>query len=99
MLAPAASPVQNACPMMAPTVTPYGFLCAASEGLADMSARALNDVPSQVCIPIVHNVPGSVRNDCRRFWAVLFIFGRFLAWVRSQNTRSVQVPGLVRNIV
>jgi len=65
-----------------------------------ISTSALfNHVPSQVRTLIVPEVLGSVRDNFRRFSAILFNFGAIFAWVRSQNTPSFQVPGLVRNII
>jgi len=46
-------------------------------GGAVVRVQSLNNVPSQVRTLVVPEVPGSVRGDFGRFWAVLFNFGRF----------------------
>ena len=42
-----------------------------------ISVHSLNNVPSQVNTPIDPEIPGSMRDNFRRFWAVLYNFGRF----------------------
>jgi len=44
---------------------------------AAVRVHSVNNVPSQVRTIVVPETPGSVRGDFRRFWAVLFNFGRF----------------------
>jgi len=46
-------------------------------GAGPVRVHSLNNVPSQVRTLAVPDVPGFERGDFRRFWAVLFDFGRF----------------------
>jgi len=57
--------------------------------------HSVNNVPSQVRTLIDRKSQArheTILGDLVPFWAVL-------AWVRSQNTRTLQVPWWVRNII